>query len=129
MRILLCSFLLLIFINCTKAQSPDCSKIHVGKFEMDSDTYGITSIVRTGKQQIETNKKYGIKVQYDVHWIDDCTYQLKNRTIISGKSAPDAQPTDVVTVKIITIENDMMHVQCSSNFSDQVLGYEMKILK
>lgn len=128
MRILLLSFSLLIFTYCTKSQSPDCSKIHVGKFELNTEASGITSIVRTGKQQIETNKKYNITEQYDVAWIDDCTYQLKNRKVISGKPTYDIKPTDIITVKVMKIENDIMFFQCSYSFSDYVFEGEMRIL-
>ncbi|WP_228453336.1 hypothetical protein, partial [Chryseobacterium sp. CH1] len=38
---------------------------------------GITVIDRSSKFQIETNEKMGYKARYDIHWIDDCHYQLK----------------------------------------------------
>ena len=127
MKTLIFTYLLVILSINAKSQSFDCSKIHVGKFELDSEETGITSILRTDKQQYETNKKYDVKVQYDIVWVDNCTYQLKNRKLISGKLS-EGDPTDIILVKVLKIENNIMFVQCSSNYSDFISESQIKIL-
>jgi len=127
MKTLIFTYLLVILSINAKSQSFDCGKIHVGKFELDSEETGITSILRTDKQQYETNKKYDVKVQYDIVWVDNCTYQLKNRKLISGKLS-EGDPTDIILVKVLKIENNIMFVQCSSNYSDFISESEIKIL-
>lgn len=49
----------------------DCSVIHTGKFESE-----LTLIDRTEIIEIQTNKKTGVKQEFNINWIDRCEYVL-----------------------------------------------------
>ncbi|MGZ5244627.1 MAG: hypothetical protein ACXWEY_04875 [Bacteroidia bacterium] len=46
---------------------------------MTDKEIGTTIITRTTNKQIEENKKLGTKRSFDVVWVDDCTYELRNK--------------------------------------------------
>ncbi|MGZ8570097.1 MAG: hypothetical protein ACXWW0_11965 [Bacteroidia bacterium] len=74
--------ILIIFIFlCTQAfsQEVNCKKYRTGVFSMTDKEIGTTIITRTTNKQIEENKKLGTKRSFDVVWVDDCTYELRNK--------------------------------------------------
>lgn len=107
------------------AQSLDCKKMQVGKFELTSKTSGTTIIERTKNTQTETNETMNLKTSYDLVWINDCSYELRNRKVLEGTSKFVMQPTDVITVEIIKIEDTKLLVKITSNFSDKVAEVEI----
>ncbi len=107
------------------AQSLDCKKMQVGKFELTSKTSGTTIIERTKNTQTETNETMNLKTSYDLVWINECRYELRNRKVLEGTSKFVMQPTDVITVEIIKIEDTKLLVKVTSNFSDKVAEVEI----
>ena len=71
-------------------------------FTVGSSTY---KIVRTEKEQKETNVETGEWATWDVTWQDDCTY-----TITIKKRSPE-KPTKhpVMVVKIIKVAGDFVY--------------------
>lgn len=125
------TFLIYIaFTLNTNAQASKCDTGHVGIFELDSgEEYGITRIERDNNTQTETNDHMGFKAQYDVVWINDCNYELKNKKIIKGVSTYGTQPTDVLKVEILKIEGSKIFMRLSSNFTTFVTDCEMVKIK
>lgn len=99
--------------------------MQVGKFELTSKTSGTTIIERTKNTQTETNKTMNLKTSYDLVWINDCRYELRNRKVLEGTSKFVMQPTDVITVEIIKIEGTKLLVKITSNFSDKIAEVEI----
>jgi len=121
--------LLLIILNSCSSISQNCNEIHVGNFELNSTVSGKTKIHRTEKLQIETNEFMKVKSQYDINWVDDCTYQLKNRKLLSGNEEYNGEPNDIFTVKILKIEGSKIFVRTSANFTDSVFESQIDIVK
>lgn len=119
-------FLLTFLSSMSFAQSLDCKKMQVGKFELVSKTSGTTIIERTKNTQTETNETMQIKTSYDLVWINECSYELRNRKVVEGNSKFVMKPTDVVTVEIIKIEGTKLTVKITSNFSDKVAEVEIE---
>ncbi|UUC44163.1 hypothetical protein [Flavobacterium cerinum] len=104
-----------------QGQEINCKKFHVGKFRHVSDVSGTTQIVRTKNTQTEVNEKLKVKVVYDIRWIDDCTYEISNRRIISEKNKTDKDEMNfILNVKILRSEGNKVFVSYTSNFSDDV---------
>lgn len=123
-------FLPLLFLSLTiDAQTSQCRAAHIGKFQMDGGEYGITIIDRNKTTQTETNEKGGYKARYDIVWIDDCHYELKNRKVIKGKSWEGSSPTDVLKAEILKVANGKVFLRLGSNFSDEVMECEMVKIK
>ncbi|MBB4801235.1 hypothetical protein HNP37_001274 [Flavobacterium nitrogenifigens] len=122
-------FLMFIFSFKGISQKINCKEVHTGKFELNSEISGKTEILRTEKHQIETNTFMNVKVQYDVFWLDECSYELRNRKLISGTSKYAGQPTDVFKVQILRISNNKIYVKTSANFTDQSFESAIDIIK
>lgn len=124
-------FLLFItFTLHTNAQTSTCYAAHVGTFELDSGSeYGITRIERDNRTQTETNDHMGFKAMYDVVWIDDCHYELRNKKIIKGVSTYGTQPNDVLKVEILNVKGSKIFLKLSSNFTTFVTDCEMVKIK
>jgi hypothetical protein len=121
--------LLLLFISCAKSQSIDCKKVHTGNFELNSKVSGKTKIVRTEKYQFETNEFMNVKSRYDIVWIDDCHYELRNRTLLSGTDKYNGEPTDIFKIEIVKIEGSKIFVKTGANFAKEVYDGEIDIVK
>lgn len=118
--------LLLTFLSSISfAQSLDCKKMQVGKFELVSKTSGTTIIERTKNKQTETNETMNLKTSYDLVWINECSYELRNRKVIEGTSKFVMKPTDVIHIEIIKIKDTKLTVKISSNFNDKVVEAEI----
>jgi hypothetical protein len=123
-------FLLFLFFSLVvNAQNVNCKSAHIGKFQIDSGEYGITVIDRSSKFQIETNEKMGYKARYNIHWIDDCHYQLKNRKVIKSKSPEESASGYVLAAEILKVVNEKIFLRLSSNFSDEIMECEMIKIK
>lgn len=122
-------FLLLVFSFNANSQKLNCNRVHIGKFELDSETFGKTEILRTKNLQIETNKFLDVKVQYDILWINDCVYELRNRKLLSGTSKYDGEPGDIIKVEILKIEKNKIFVRTSANFSEKTFETVINIVK
>jgi hypothetical protein len=125
------TFLLYIAFSLnTSAQTSKCEAAHVGIFELDSgEEYGVTRIERNHKTQTETNEKMGFKALYDVVWIDDCHYELKNKKIIKGVSTFGTEPDDTLKVEILNIQGAKIFLRLSSNFTSFETDCEMVRIK
>ena len=117
------------FFLVINAQNFKCKSVHIGKFQIDNGEYGITVIERNSKMQTETNTKMGYKARYDVTWIDDCHYELKNRKVIQGKILEGSTPDDVLRAEILKVINNKVFLKLSSNFSDEIMECEMVKIK
>ncbi|MBE9577408.1 hypothetical protein [Flavobacterium proteolyticum] len=125
MRLFYFTTLLILLSSISFAQSLDCKKMHVGKFELVSETSGTTIIERNKNTQTETNKTMNIRTSYDLVWTSECSYELRNRKVLEGTSKFVMKPTDVIRVEIIKIEGKKLTVKITSNFSDKVAEVEI----
>lgn len=114
-----------IFSLTINAQTSKCESAHIGTFELDSKEYGVLKIERTENSQIETNEFMEFKASYDVVWIDDCHYELRNKKVIKGEIRPESKTTDIMKAEILKIEGSTIFLRLSSNFSDFVTDCEI----
>jgi hypothetical protein len=101
-----------------------CSDVKTGVFKVDE-----TIIKRTENIQFETNAEKHFKASYTVVWLDDCTYELRDKKFISGPEYLKGHKGDVLTVKILWVKDKTMKVALSSNFADFKINLEMEIIK
>ena len=107
------SRLLSIVIVClmytgVEAQSPSCKLFEHGTFqEGGQDKQSVISgkprgirTLRRGHTHKERHKAAGLKLVYQVRWLDDCTFQLFDRKVTHGKADPATSPTDTLTIHI-----------------------------
>lgn len=119
-----------LFYSCgTKQLSEGCTSFHEGTFKLIAQDHSNTIIKRTKTKQVEKNYDSGNFVELDIHWINDCTYQLSNTRIIKGEEWLKGELTDTLTFEIIDIQKDILTVEASSNFTDFKVRTKMKKIK
>jgi hypothetical protein len=115
-------FLLSILIyDGAIGQTNECKSVKIGKFEIITPTYGKTIITRTKANQTEVNDSLKYEATFDLIWIDNCTYELRNKKLVKGNIILSGQPTDILKVEIQKIENDKIYIKSSSNYSERVV--------
>lgn len=128
MKLLLAFLLATIIFSSFGQTSSDCLKVKTGEFKLSNKISGTTIINRTNKYQIETNDEYGYEAKFEIVWIDDCNYELKNKKLIKGPDELKGDKEDVIRVKILWIKSGIMKVRTTSNFSDIEREVEIEIL-
>lgn len=121
---------MLFGLNLTIAASQEntCNRIKDGQFRLVDNSTGVTLISRKGKFQLEEGVNDKVKIVAEVIWIDECTYELRNPRVLSGK--PDYPvPSDlVVTTRVISVQFKKYRVQVTTNMCAIVLEKEIEIL-
>ncbi|MBL7921846.1 MAG: hypothetical protein JNJ40_16140 [Bacteroidia bacterium] len=123
-------FIAFIFISqITNAQTSGCLPLQKGKFKMNSDDYGPTYITRTKTSQIEEMPKLGIKAKFDITWVSECKYELRNKVLLEGEPFANEPENIVVIVEITKVNLKSYNIKISSNHSDITMDAVVEILK
>lgn len=126
------SLLFLLLLNpalSTPKKSPDCRSLHEGKFKVSHSQSGTTIITRTKDIQIEENVDYGVKMSFDIKWIDDCTYELRPKKMISGDPAFMGPAGSYLTVHIKDIKDNTYTAVTSSSDTPEVMEFTVDVIK
>ena len=115
------------FLNAQN--NKDCKSVQVGVFKLISDKLPPYKVTRTKDHQLEEVKEHNYKAQFDIKWIDDCTYELSNKKLIEGDPRAAGKMGNILTVQIIEIKEKIILVRSSSNYSDLVTEIKMKIIE
>lgn len=125
---ILATVLLVGFNSCGMNQSK-CKAVKIGKFKLTSDVSGTTIIERTEQHQIERSEEGDYEAKYDLVWIDECNYELRNQKLIKGPKELEGNDNDVVKVEILEVGNETMKVRTTANFSDLEIVREIEIIE
>lgn len=96
-----------------------------GIFKLVSET-GTTIIERN--ENTQTEKFNGLNYYFDVEWISDCKYELKNHRDSNGEPIKD-EINVVYTVEIIEISQDSLKIRTTANYTDLKVDRTLKILE
>ncbi len=119
-----------IFISqFTQAQTSGCLPLQKGKFSITDETYGTTYITRTKKYQVEESPKLGLKARYDIIWLTECKYELKNMVFLEGGINNEELAKTVVIVEITKVNLKSYTVKVSSNYNDKTFDAVVDIIK
>ena len=124
-------FLLSLFIGLNLslfAQKLDCKLIHEGTFRLVDSLAGTTIIKRTKDFQIEENSNMGVKMIFDIKWIDDCTYELRPKEVVKGDPALMGKKGDFMTTHVKEIKANSYICVTTANFADLIMEREVEIL-
>ena len=111
------------------AQKPDCKLIHEGKFRIVDSLSGITIITRTKDFQVEENSGMGVKMIFDIKWIDDCTYELRPKEVVKGDQALMGNKGDFMTTHVKEVKTNSYIGVTTANFADFIKEWEVEMLK
>ena len=62
-------------------------------------------------------------------WVDECTYELRNKEFIKGPEYLKGPEGGVLRVEILEVKERSMLVSTTSNFSDLKVEVEIEIVK
>lgn len=121
--------LLILFLSSTIAfgQTRECKKFKNGKFVIPQEEMGNTIIERKGSKQIEYAVNLGLKVEFKVVWIDDCTYTLAYKKVLENPNDLDFPKDVIISVNIIETK-DNSYIQ-KSHSSTSTVVYESEVFR
>lgn len=122
---LLFSLALVGYSTFSFGQEMNCKKFKNGKFVIPDSEYGNSYLERKGNIQTEFGEKSGFKATFKVKWIDECTYTLQLKKIISNPSELEVLKETIITVQIIEIKRNSYIQRSSSNTFDAVFEGEI----
>ena len=129
MRILIIFILFILTDNVSFGQNRTCKSLQAGKFKVVTKESGTTFIERSNDLQIEENDALGYKIEFDITWVDECTYELRPKRLIKGDPVIMGNGKNVLTTRIRNITNTHYVAETSANFSDVVMDFEVEIVK
>lgn len=106
MKIIIISILTIFLAVGKKAAQDSCSRIRYGTFEIRNEDGSTYTIIRSGNKQTEEVGKSGLVSQFEVRWVDDCTYILFNRKILQGEDPLSGISFDTLYNEIIEVNGD-----------------------
>lgn len=90
----------LLLINFGYSQAKDCAKFKNGTFRLtDPATKKVCIITRDGNTQTEKMEESEEVYDFDVVWLDDCTFTLTATPATAARN-PDVLKVGTMTVKI-----------------------------
>ena len=118
----------LIFFITAGAQK--CEDVRLGTFKIAGDEVNPNEsiLTRTDKYQFEEVKSKGIKMQFDLKWTSDCSYELSKPRVLKGE-LPNVSESQVLYVKIIRVTSTDYTAEITSNFADFKLEKKIIIVK
>ncbi len=128
-RLLICGALLLFACQGKAQKADNCKQVQIGNFELTAEISGTTYISRTAKHQVERNPQHGYEAKFEVVWVDEGTYELRNKELIKGPEQLKGPEGGVLRVEILEVKENTILVSTTSNFSDLKVEVEMEIVK
>lgn len=110
-------------ISNLAAQQVDCKRWKNGSFAMYLDDGVKYTIIRKGTKQIENNSKTGWTAILKVKWIDECTYELRRKKIISNPNNVKEPEGLVITVHISETFEEFCAIYVKTNLPGDI-GYK-----
>jgi len=113
------------FLLTSHAQ--DCKDIQTGSFKIANES-GEYLITRTNKHQFEEVRSIGLKMQFDLKWTSECSYELSNPKVLEGEG-PVVDKTQKVFVRIVEVSDKSYTADVTSNFGDEKITMKIEIVK
>ena len=106
-----------------------CSDFKVGTFDLPSDDGSTHRIIRTEIKQTEFVGKNGLETEFDIKWLNECTYIIFNRRVLKGIDENPEFNRDTLVCEIKNIKGNVFTVTASFKRFDLKLDAEMKKIK
>ncbi|WP_298144058.1 hypothetical protein [Flavobacterium sp.] len=116
---------LICFSTVVFGQTNECKKFRNGKFKIVDEEVGNSIITRKGSKQIEFGEESGLKLEFKVKWIDDCTYTLELKKVLENPNNIEFPVGMILTVEIIETKENSYVQKSTSNLFDLVFEGEL----
>lgn len=122
------TLLFTLFVTLIYSQETNCVKLREGKFKIVDEVTGDYYIERKGNKQMEYSSRKDGTVEFDVKWLDACTYQLSGARHIDGNAIDEdvkQMQRITVTTQIIEIKEHSYIARVTSDLSDMAIEVEL----
>ncbi len=122
------NIILVVFICASSlvfGQKIECQNFKNGKFKIIDPEIGNSVIERSGSKQIEYSEDLKLKLEFDVKWLNDCTYKLELSEILENRDNIKLPEEMILTIEIIETKQHSYIQKTSSNIYDMVLESEL----
>jgi hypothetical protein len=106
-------FLLFGLNQMVFSQNLDCAAFKEGQFVLEDKINGNTYITRTKNTQIEIQEYTKLKIEFEIIWVNDCTYSLKIKKILENPRNLPVPKNMVVSCQILETKKSS-YIQKSS---------------
>lgn len=116
---------LILISSAVFGQENDCKKFKNGKFKIVDNAAGNSIIERKGSRQIEYGEGSKLKLEFEVEWLNDCTYTLEIKEVLENQNNVELPEGMILTVEIIETKENSYIQKSTSNLYDMVLESEL----
>jgi hypothetical protein len=118
--------LILLSVTGYSQNTAGCSSFKKGHFAYrDSATNTIREFKRSGKRQVETDKRSGLSTYYRIDWINDCEYKL-TQVYANTKEARKRNHSSL-TYRIVSTTENSYSYQCTCSDKTEIHGRVVKM--
>lgn len=117
-------FLLLSFAGAF-VQNTACTDFKDGKFKLTDAELGDFIIERKGAKQVEYSERHKMKLEFNVEWLNECTYTLKLNRVLANPDSIKFTEGLILTVEIVETTEGAYVQRTSSNLYDVVVQSEL----
>lgn len=121
-------FLIVFLVSLStylNGQDLDCEKYKNGKFKIIDPEFGNSIIERKGSSQIEYGERSKLKLEFDITWINDCSYTLELSRVIENPGNFKIPEGMILTIQILETKENSYIQESSSNLFEMVRKTEM----
>lgn len=119
--------LLTLTLGLNSFAQPDCKSFKNGKFKIVDPEVGTSYIERKGSKQLEYGESSKLRLEFQVKWIDQCTYTLKLDRILENPDGIEFPKDMVVTVEILSTSDDSYRQRSTSDLYD--ISIETEVIR
>lgn len=124
------TILLFLVASFAFGQKLDCQKFKTGKFKIIDPKEGTIVSVRTDSSLTFYNTKARLRTKYDLEWINECTFTLKNFKIIENpNNLHPLQKGIVYTCEIVEIKKNSFFERCTESIFNLVRQEEVFLIE
>ena len=123
---LILSTIFLLLATFAVAQAPKCSDFKNGKFVIRNAETGNSYIEREGDRQLEYGEGSGLRLSFEINWIDNCTYTLTKMKVLANPEGFSIPANLEFTIKIIEVKENAYIQETHTNLFEKVLTSEVQ---
>lgn len=121
-------FAITIMFTSACAQKSDCNDYHDGVYKIVSNDNKTHLIIRKDDKQVEDVQEDNYLAEFDIEWIDDCTYLLTNKNVIHKPKDYIEHGPSVFKVTITDISENYLTLRCFTKESEEPVDVLVEVL-
>ena len=111
-----------MFFSVLFAGAQKCKDLQSGKFRIAPDNTDANEyiITRTAQHQFEEVPSTGVKMQFDIKWTSECSYELSKPRVLKGEVPFPVSDSQVLYVKITKVSSTYYTAEMTFNLAEDL---------